>query len=234
MTELTESLRAVQRRIETAARLANREPGGITLLAVSKTHPPAAVRELAAAGQRHFGENQVQEALPKIVACADLDVCWHFIGRLQSNKTRAVADRFAWVHSVDRDRLARRLSEQRPFHAPPLQVCLQVRLGDEATKGGIDEAQLPALADAVAALPRLALRGLMGIPPPPAAPGDSRPWFGRLRELMRMLNDRGHSMDTLSMGMTADLEDAVLEGATIVRVGTAVFGPRVRENGVTK
>jgi hypothetical protein len=185
------------------------------------------VRAAAAAGQREFGENYVQEGADKVDALADLPgLVWHFIGQLQANKTREVAARFDWVHTVDRERIAARLSAQRPHHAPPLQVLLQVRLADEAGKGGVTATEVPALATAVAALPRLQLRGLMCIPPPAADLEAQRAPFRRLRELLESLNSAGHRLDTLSMGMSDDLEAAVLEGATIVRVGTAIFGRR--------
>jgi pyridoxal phosphate enzyme (YggS family) len=220
-------LEAVRERIARAARAAGRDPAQITLLAVSKTQSAERVRAAADAGQREFGENYVQEALGKIDALADLPgLAWHFIGQLQANKTREVAERFAWVHTVDRERTAARLSAQRPFHAPPLQVLLQVRLADEAGKGGVEPAELADLARAVAALPRLKLRGLMCIPSPVRDPEAQRLPFRRLRELRDGLNQEGLRLDSLSMGMSDDLEAAVAEGATIVRVGTAVFGPR--------
>jgi pyridoxal phosphate enzyme (YggS family) len=222
-------LEAVRERIACAARAAGRDPAGIRLVAVSKTQPAERVRAAVAAGQRDFGENYLQEALAKIDALADLPgLAWHYIGQLQSNKTREVAERFTWVHTVDRERIAARLSAQRPFHAPPLQVLLQVRLAAEPGKGGVEPAGLPELARAVAALPRLKLRGLMCIPPPVHGFEAQRLPFRRLRELRDQLVEDGHSLDSLSMGMSDDLEAAVTEGATIVRVGTAVFGPRQR------
>ena len=221
-----ERLGSVLARIEAAARRAGRDPASVTLLAVSKQHPAEAVRAAAAAGQRHFGENYLQEALAKIESLRDLPLDWHFIGQLQANKTRDVAQTFQWVHTVDRARTAQRLSAQRPHLAGPLDVLLQVRLADEDGKGGIVAAQVPALAEIVAGLPRLRLRGLMCIPPPQPDEAQQREPFRRLRELLLELNRRGHSLDTLSMGMSADLEAAIAEGATIVRVGTAIFGPR--------
>jgi len=184
------------------------------------------VRVVADAGQREFGENYVQEGLAKIDALRDLPITWHFIGQLQGNKTRDVAAAFQWVHTLDRDRIAARLSAQRPHYAGPLHVLLQVRLAEEAGKGGVEPADLPRLAEIVAGLPRLRLRGLMCIPPPATDEAAQRAAFARLRTLLDDLNGRGHGLDTLSMGMSADLESAVAEGATIVRVGTAVFGPR--------
>lgn len=216
----------VRRRIAAAAVAAGRDPGAITLIAVSKTWPADAVRGVAAEGLSDFGENYLQEALPKIDDLADLKLTWHFIGALQGNKTRAVAERFQWVHTVDRGKIARRLSEQRPHHAPPLNVCLQVRLGDEPTKSGVAPDGLAALAREVAELPRLALRGLMCIPPEETDPARQRRWFAELRSLRDALNASGHRLDVLSMGMSGDFERAILEGATHVRVGTAIFGPR--------
>jgi pyridoxal phosphate enzyme (YggS family) len=185
------------------------------------------VRAAALAGQREFGENYAQEVEDKVDALADVpDLVWHFIGHVQGNKTREIAGRFAWVHTVDRERVAARLSAQRPPGAPPLQVLLQVRLADEAGKGGVIPAETPALAAAVAALPGLQLRGLMCIPPPAADLEAQRMPFRQLRQLLESLNSAGYRLDTLSMGMSDDLEAAVLEGATIVRVGTAIFGRR--------
>jgi hypothetical protein len=197
---------------------------------VSKTQPAEALREAFAAGQRAFGENYVQEALTKMEALADLrsQLQWHLIGPLQSNKTRVVAEAFDWVHSVDRLKIAERLCEQRPAWAAPLQVCLQVNISGEVSKSGVPAEEVPALAEAVARLPdtRLRLRGLMSIPEPADDPAVQREPHRRLRELLQRLNDRGLALDTLSMGMSADLEAAVLEGATLVRVGTAIFGSR--------
>jgi hypothetical protein len=219
-------LASVLARIEAAAQHAGRAPDSVRLLAVSKQQPAARVRVVADAGQREFGENYVQEGLAKIDALRDLPITWHFIGQLQGNKTRDVAAAFQWVHTLDRDRIAARLSAQRPHYAGPLHVLLQVRLAEEAGKGGVEPADLPRLAEIVAGLPRLRLRGLMCIPPPATDEAAQRAAFARLRTLLDDLNGRGHGLDTLSMGMSADLESAVAEGATIVRVGTAVFGPR--------
>ena len=219
-------LASVLARIEAAAQHAGRAPDSVRLLAVSKQQPAARVRVVADAGQREFGENYVQEGLAKIDALRDLPITWHFIGQLQGNKTRDVAAAFQWVHTLDRDRIAARLSAQRPHYAGPLHVLLQVRLAEEARKGGVEPADLPRLAEIVAGLPRLRLRGLMCIPPPATDEAAQRAPFARLRTLLDDLNGRGHGLDTLSMGMSADLESAVAEGATIVRVGTAVFGPR--------
>jgi hypothetical protein len=213
-------------RIEAAAHRAGRDPGSVRLLAVSKQQPPAMVRAAAAAGQREFGENYLQEAAAKIAELEDLGLTWHCIGQLQSNKTREVARCFQWVHTLDRPRIAERLSAQRPHWAGPLEVLLQVKLDDEPGKGGVPPAEAAALAGVVAGLPRLRLRGLMCIPAPATGEDAQRVPFRRLRELQGDLVAAGHAVDTLSMGMSDDLEAAVLEGATIVRVGTAVFGPR--------
>jgi pyridoxal phosphate enzyme (YggS family) len=200
----------------------------VTLVAVSKTCPADAVREAVGAGQRDFGENYVQEAIAKIVALEDLRsrIAWHLIGPLQSNKTRDVAAHFDWVHSIDRLKLAQRLSEQRPAQLPPLQVCLQVNISGEPSKSGVAPAEALALARAVASLPRLRLRGLMSIPEPAADFASQRVPHRALRELMATLVAEGLALDTLSMGMSADLEAAIAEGATQVRVGTAIFGAR--------
>ena len=221
------ALQMVRARIVRAAERAGRDPGSVRLLAVSKQQPAAMVRAAATAGQTEFGENYVQEGIDKVAALADVPgLAWHFIGQLQGNKTREVAGCFDWVHTVDRERIASRLSAQRPRDAAPLQVLLQVRLADEPGKGGVAPAAAPALAEAVAVLPRLQLRGLMCIPPPAAGLEAQRQPFRQLRELLESLNAAGHALDTLSMGMSDDLEAAVLEGATIVRVGTAIFGRR--------
>jgi pyridoxal phosphate enzyme (YggS family) len=222
------NLATVRARIAAAAGRAGRDPADIRLVAVSKTQPPAAVAAAWAAGQTDFGENYLQDALPKLDAFTGQGIHWHFIGALQSNKTRAVAERFQWVHTVDRESLARRLSEQRPPTLPPLEICLQVNVSGESSKGGVSPERLPELAGAVAGLPGLRLRGLMAIPAPAEDMEAQRAPLRRLRELLEDLNSRGHRLDTLSMGMTDDLEAAVSEGATLVRVGTAIFGPRLR------
>jgi pyridoxal phosphate enzyme (YggS family) len=223
---LADRLAAVRARIENAARCAGRDPAGVRLVAVSKQQPVESIAALAAAGQSEFGENYAHEATPKIAALRDRALTWHFIGQLQANKTRAVAENFQWVHTVDRERIARRLDAQRPHYAGPLDVLLQVRLADEPGKGGASPEELPALADAVSRLPRLRLRGLMCIPPPATGEAEQHEPFRRLRGMLEDLNARGRSLDMLSMGMSDDLEAAVMEGATIVRIGTAVFGPR--------
>ena len=216
----------VRSRITRAAVAAGRDPASVTLVAVSKTQTAANVRAAALLGVTDFGENYLKEAEGKLDALADLPLHWHFIGRIQSNKTRPIAERFEWVHSVDRPGIARRLSEQRPFHAPALNVCLQVALVPEPGKAGIEPAGLPELAAEIAALPRLRLRGLMCLPPPMDDPAAQRALFTRMRLLLAGLNASGLALDTLSMGMSGDFEAAIAEGATLVRIGTALFGPR--------
>ncbi len=221
-TPLMERQARLQQRICAAVDAAGRRRDQVHLLAVSKHQPAASVRALYALGQRHFGENYVQEALAKQQQLSDLaDLTWHFIGPLQRNKTAAVAAHFSWVHSVDRLILAQRLSEQRRDDLPPLQVCLQVNISAEASKSGCTCAELPALAAAVAALPRLRLRGLMALP----APGD-RAAFQRLAAMQAELVQSGQALDTLSMGMSDDLEAAIAAGASWIRIGSALFGPR--------
>ena len=221
-------LRAVQARIAQAADEAGRAAAEVNLLAVSKTFDAAAMRDLAACGQREFGENYLQEALEKQALLRDLPLEWHFIGPIQSNKTRPIAENFGWVHSVDRLKIAERLSAQRPAGLPPLQVCIEVNVSGEASKGGVAPADLPALAEAVSTLPGLQLRGLMAIPAPTPEVGEQRAAFRRVREAFDTLRARGYTLDTLSMGMSADLGAAILEGATIVRIGTALFGERTK------
>jgi PLP dependent protein len=223
---LLENIRNVKDRMAAAAAQCGRSVDSVTLLAVSKAQPLELIQSGARAGLTHFGENYLQEALEKIAACADLDVTWHFIGQIQANKTRHIAEHFAWVHSVDRLRIAERLSAQRPYHAPALNVCIQVNIGGEASKGGAAPQDVPALAAAIAPLPRLKLRGLMCVPPEEEDEQRQRHWFAQVRQLYESINASGAGLDTLSMGMSADLEAAVLEGATIVRVGTALFGER--------
>jgi pyridoxal phosphate enzyme (YggS family) len=228
MATILSNIQQVRARIARACDAAQRPVQSVTLLCVSKTFGADAVREAHAAGERCFGENYVQEALDKMAALADLRgaIEWHLIGPLQSNKTRVVAEHFDWVHSVDRLKIAQRLAEQRPADRPPLQLCLQVNISGEASKSGLAPAELPAVALAVAALPRVVLRGLMAIPEPAGELDAQRRPHRALRELLEALNARGLALDTLSMGMSADLEAAVQEGATIVRVGSAIFGAR--------
>ena len=209
-----------------AAARAGRDPREIHILAVSKLQPVAALETAWGSGQADFGENYLQEALPKMAVFAGRPVNWHFIGALQSNKSREVAEGFHWMHTVDRDGIARRLSEQRPEALPPLQLCLQVNVSGESSKGGVVPERVVELAEAVAAFPRLQLRGLMAIPAPAKDIEAQRAPFKVMRELLEDLKRRGHSVDTLSMGMSDDMEAAILEGATIVRVGTAIFGAR--------
>lgn len=229
MIGVTENLRKIRDLLTQAALDAGREPQAVRLLAVSKKQPAARVVEAAAAGQREFGENQAGEGVDKIRAVADDTLIWHFIGHLQSNKSRVVAEHFDWVHSVDRLKIARRLSEQRPAERGDLNVCLQVNVDDEASKSGIAADEVAELARAVASLPRLRLRGLMCLPRIREGLDAQRVPFARLRELAETLRGQGVEMDTLSMGMSADFRAAIAEGATIVRIGTAVFGPRPGE-----
>lgn len=226
MTTISSNLQAVLARVDRAAREHGRASGAVRLLAVSKTWPAADVREAALVGQRAFGENYVQEGVAKVVELADLGLEWHFIGPLQSNKTRVVAEHFDWVHSIDRLKIAERLAEQRPAALPPLSVCLQVNVSGEATKSGVAPDAVEDLARRVAALPGLRLRGLMAIPAPAADFAAQRLPFRRLREIYEQLRAGGLPLDTLSMGMSHDLEAAIAEGATLVRVGTAIFGER--------
>jgi len=230
MATIASRLQQVRLRIAAACTAAGRPAQDVTLLAVSKTCAAPLLREAQAAGQHAFGENYVQEALAKIDQLADLSgaLQWHLIGPLQGNKTRPVAEHFDWVHSVDRLKLAERLSAQRPPHRQPLQVCLQVNISGEASKSGVAPSELPALALAVARLPGLRLRGLMSIPEPVEGAAAQRRPHRALRELLDSLNALGLGLDTLSMGMSADLEAAIAEGATLVRVGTAIFGERPR------
>lgn len=226
MTTIAARLDAVRARIDDAARRAGRNPADVKLLAVSKTWPAEAVREAAIAGQRAFGENYVQEGVDKVEALRALGLEWHFIGPLQSNKTRSVANAFDWVHGIDRLKIAERLSAQRDVHLPPLNVCIQVNVSGEDSKSGVAPGEAVALAQAVAALPRLHLRGLMCIPEPTTDEAVLRARFAVLRGLCEELRGAGLALDTLSMGMSHDLEPAIAEGASIVRVGTAIFGER--------
>ncbi|MDZ5737921.1 YggS family pyridoxal phosphate-dependent enzyme [Pseudomonas asiatica] len=223
MSTLADNLSAISARIASAAQAAGRDPASVQLLAVSKTKPASAIREIHAAGVCDFGENYLQEALIKQQALSDLPLIWHFIGPIQSNKTKAIAEHFDWVHSVDRLKIAQRLSEQRPAGLPPLNICLQVNVSGEDSKSGCTPADLPALAKAVAALPNLRLRGLMAIPEPTDDRAAQEAAFATLRQLQEGL---GLGLDTLSMGMSHDLEAAIAQGATWVRIGTALFGAR--------
>ena len=223
MSTIADNIERVSQRIRAAADAVQRDASSIHLLAVSKTKPAQAVREAYAAGMRDFGENYLQEALGKQAELTDLPLSWHFIGPIQSNKTRAIAENFAWVHSVDRLKIAQRLSEQRPADLPPLNICIQVNVSGEASKSGCTPADLPALAEAISALPRLKLRGLMAIPEPTDDRAEQNAAFATVRDLQASL-DLG--LDTLSMGMSHDLESAIAQGATWVRIGTALFGAR--------
>ncbi len=223
MSPIAENLQEVGRRISEALQGDRRE---VTLVAVSKTHPPGAVREAFAAGQRHFGENYVQEALAKMDALAGLPVTWHFIGALQGNKAKAVAARFDWVHGVDRERIAELLSRHRPAGLAPLEVCVEVNISREATKGGVAPGEALALARRVAALPGLRFRGLMGMASPSGEPARLRAEFAVLRRELEAIRAAGLAADTLSMGMSHDWREALAEGATMLRIGTAIFGAR--------
>jgi len=225
-TGLGARLEEVLHRIRAAELKHGRPPGSVQLLAVSKTHPAAAIRALAGCGQRAFGENYLQETLAKMALLTDLPLEWHFIGPMQSNKTRAIAEHFDWTHSVERLKIAERLSSQRPDDRPPLNVCLQLNVDAEPSKAGVAPESLLPLARAVAQLPRLRLRGLMAIPAPSADLSQQRRPFRQLRAAFESCLAQGIRLDTLSMGMTADMEAAIAEGATVVRIGTALFGPR--------
>ena len=228
MSPIPQNLQAITATIVAAAQESGRAPQAVRLLAVSKTFGPQAVLEAVEAGQRAFGENYLQEALDKIAALRDqpAPLEWHFIGPIQSNKTRPIAEHFDWVHTVEREKVAQRLSEQRPAGMAPLQICLQVNISGEASKSGVAPDEVAALAHKVAALPNLTLRGLMAIPEPAVEFDQQRAAFARLRLLYEQLRADGLALDTLSMGMSADLRAAIFEGATIVRVGSAIFGSR--------
>lgn len=230
MSAITDHLQTVRTRVCRAAQQAHRDPSSVNLLAVSKTQPVSAILEAAEAGQLAFGENYEQEAVRKIMEIRqnrpDLKLEWHFIGPIQSNKTRAIAEHFDWVHSVDRERIARRLSDQRPEDMPPLNICLQVNISGEDSKSGVRPEELADLVKAVSGMPRLKLRGLMAIPEPQSDPEKQRQPFSAMKTLFEELKHTGYDLDTLSMGMSDDMEAAVQEGATTVRIGTAIFGQR--------
>ncbi len=231
MPNITHNLNEVTTRRQKNAANAGRNANAINLLAVSKGQPIAAVEAAWRAGLRHFGENYLQEALAKIAATAALDIEWHFIGHIQTNKTRVIAEHFAWVHSVDRLKIAQRLSAQRPAHLPPLNICLQVNIDNETSKDGVAPGEVATLALAVAALPHLKLRGLMVIPAPATSVAAQRQPFRRTADLLKQLrcvSPALSSLDTLSMGMSEDMEAAIAEGATWIRIGTAIFGPRLK------
>ncbi len=226
MSSIAQSLEKIRNRVTVLERRYQRPPNGVRMLAVSKTKPPEAVRAAAEIGQREFGENHVQDALSKLGALADLDLVWHFIGPIQSNKTRDIATRFDWVHSIDRAKIARRLNEQRPGNLPPLDVCIQVNLSGESSKSGVEPDKAHELAQVVSDLPRLKLRGLMTLPRPCDELDLQRRPFAELRRILEALNTTGFALDTLSMGMSNDMEAAIAEGTTIIRIGSAIFGPR--------
>jgi PLP dependent protein len=225
---LSENIEKLLQRVRRGAQKSQYRNSDILVVAVSKSRSAQDIRAAHACGLNHFGENYLQEALPKIRELQDLPLVWHFIGPIQSNKTAPIAESFAWVHSVDRDKIARRLSEQRPSHLPPLQVCIQVNISGEDGKSGTGVAGLPELARTVLGLPRLALRGLMAIPAAAADTRQQHAYFSQMRDLLEALRPLSPDIDTLSMGMSDDLDAAIAEGATIVRVGTAIFGPRNR------
>ena len=226
MTAILSNLQAVRAAMNQAALMAKRDAAQISLLAVSKTVAASVIREAFSYGQHSFGENYLQEALDKQNALRDLPLHWHFIGPIQSNKTRLIAENFSWVHSVDRLKIAERLSEQRPAHLPPLNICLQINVSGEASKGGVRPEDAEGLAHSIALLPQLLLRGLMAIPAPADGLENQRVPFALMQKLFTRLNKTGLNLDTLSIGMSHDLTAAILEGATIVRVGTAIFGSR--------
>ena len=226
MTSISERVQAIQLHIQQAAQTAGRTADEVHLLAVSKTQPAARIREAWAAGQHAFGENYLQEALDKMKDLADLPIEWHFIGPIQSNKTRPIAEHFHWVHGVARFKIAQRLNDARPDHLPPLNVCIEVNVSGETSKEGVTPLEVPELAHAIGTLPRLKLRGLMAIPAPGNDTAQQRRQFGMLRQQLASLNSQRFALDTLSMGMSHDFPAAITEGATIVRIGTAIFGPR--------
>jgi pyridoxal phosphate enzyme (YggS family) len=226
MNDYARTVNAMRARIAAAERRYDRPPGSVSLLAVSKTRTAGDIRAVVGAGQRLIGESYLQEAAAKMDALADQPIEWHFIGPVQSNKTRGIAERFAWVHSVDRLKIAQRLSAQRPEHLPPLNICIEVNIGGEISKSGTPQAEVPSLAQELSRLPRLRLRGLMVIPPVCRDFETQRDHFHQARELQDALNRSAHALDTLSMGMTDDLEAAIAEGSTIVRIGSGIFGHR--------
>ena len=229
MNDLGNNYRSVIERIRAAEKNSGRKSGSVELIAVGKLHSAEAIRQLAEFGQKSFAENFVQEAISKQQQLSDVDIEWHFIGSIQSNKTREIANHFSWVHSVDRFKIARRLSDQRSEILSPLNICLQVNLQREESKSGVSGAQLLPLLEQMQDLRRITVRGLMIVPKPVSDPSQQRKVFGQLRKLLEEANQSGYSLDTLSMGMTADLEQAIAEGATHVRIGTALFGLRPKK-----
>ncbi len=234
MSIIAENLTRTLTRITEAESRFHRPSGSVTLMAVSKTRSVDEIREAYENGARHFGENYLQDAEPKIAALNDIAACWHFIGPLQSNKTRTVAEHFDWLHSLDRLKIARRLNDQRPTELAPLNVCLQVNISNEANKSGVAPEALPELAKAVAELPRLALRGLMAIPAADTSEAEQREAFAALRACFEELKNTLPDLDTLSMGMSDDMDAAIAEGSTMVRIGTAIFGPRAYARPMTE
>ncbi len=230
MNTLTERLHQIRAQITKSESHYQRPAGSVKLLAVSKTRPITDIEEALAAGQMDFAENYLQDALPKITALIDKTICWHFIGPLQSNKTRAIAENFHWVHSVDRLKIAQRLSEQRPEHLPPLNICLQVNISLDPAKAGVKAEETLQLAHKIQKLPHIKLRGLMGLPTKANDPKQQRIPFCALKTLLENLQQQGMELDTLSMGMSDDMDAAIAEGATIVRIGTAIFGSRAQNN----
>ena len=226
MSQIAQHLESVRHDISQAAESAGRKPADVQLLAVSKTRPASDIQAAFEAGQQDFGENYLQEALEKIQALQQLPITWHFIGRIQSNKTRPIAENFSWVHTLSSIKHARRISEQRPAGLSPINVCIQVNISHEASKGGIDEEQVEQLASEISQLSGIRLRGLMAIPEATDDTSKQRQAFASLAALLQQLNARGFALDTLSMGMTGDMAIAIEEGATIVRIGTAIFGKR--------
>ena len=226
MTQITDHIAETLERVRFAQSAAGRAADDVTVLAVSKQQSVAAIQAAYQAGLRNFGENFFQEAIVKLRELETLDITWHFIGRIQSNKTRDIAEMFQWVHTVDRLKIAARLNDQRPHFSPPLNVCIQVNQAGETQKGGVDESEVAELARAVMSLPRLRLRGLMTLPPATPNPESNAPLFARLNRLKTVLIEDGIPLDTLSMGMSTDFEVAIGQGSTIVRIGTAIFGPR--------
>ncbi|MCP4392407.1 MAG: YggS family pyridoxal phosphate-dependent enzyme [Gammaproteobacteria bacterium] len=226
MQNIEKNLNRIRRQIEQAAEACNRDPESVLLLAVSKRKPASDIRLAWDLGQKHFGENYLQEAQQKMAELQDLDICWHFIGAIQSNKTRNIAEAFDWAHCIDRVKIARRLSEQRPAELPPLNVCIQVNVDHEDSKAGIGLDAVPEMAAAIHQLPGIRLRGLMTIPAPRESFAEQRLAFAQLASVQASLQQQGIDCDTLSMGMTQDMEAAIAEGATLVRIGTAIFGER--------
>lgn len=226
MSSIAENLNQVRQQIKSASEKANRDSSEVTLLAVSKTRPSDDLRKAYAEGQRDFGENYLQESLEKITELNDLNICWHFIGPLQSNKTKAVAENFDWMHTVDRLKIAQRLSTQRPDNLPPLKICIQVNISREQSKSGVSPEELPELVDKISQLPNICIRGLMAIPKATDNPLEQQQTFASMKTLLEQLQQRHKDMDTLSMGMSGDMDIAIEEGSTIVRIGTAIFGAR--------